>query len=192
MSYGTAPYGVIAYGGTVSSPTTPVNLAPVVVFETPHVAVIPRWLPNSSPQQFLLYRHFANEVRGVNVWQCSDGTFRVDYPCNYEQAMTHPAAFFSDDPIGPDETPPGAGSIPATDFPALNNTNLAYPWNPFPGSTIEMEPGAYSTVYDIHEQRTEFTLNPYFTAWYQGGGIIGITQQQALVLTAAGFGDCIT
>ena len=196
MSYGTGPYGGTAYGGsttfTPSTPSTPVNLGALVLFQTPVVAVIPRWLPDSTPQQYLLYRHMANENRGVNVWLCSDGTYRVDYPCNYEEAQTSPAAFFSDDPIGPDETPPGSGSIPAADFPALNDTNLAYPWNPFPGSTISETPGNYATVYDWTEQMTEFTLNPYFTRWYAGGHILEVTQQEALALTAAGFGDCLS
>ena len=190
MGYGTGAYGTVVYGGAAPAPAP--SGPTTILFETPHVAVIPRWLPNSTPQQYLLYRHFANMERGVNVWQCSDGSWRVDYPCNYEQAQTHPAAYFSAGPIGPDETPPGSGSVPAADFPALNNTNLAYPWNPFPGSTISETPGNYSTVYDWTEQMTEFNLNPYFIAWYQGGGMIHVTQQQALALTAAGFGDCIS
>jgi hypothetical protein len=188
MAYGTATYGVGAYGGAtfapLSTPITPGILVDKCLFETPHVAVIPRWLPESTGQQFLLYRHFANEIRGVNAWQRSDGTYCVDYPCNFESAQTHPAGFFSDDPIGPDLT--------TTGFPALIDTNLNYPWNPFPGSTISTQPGAYSDVYDWTQVRTTFALDPYFTSWFQGGGMIIITQEQALSLTAAGFGDCIS
>ena len=220
--YGTVAYGGNPYGGsttfTPSTPSTPVNLGALVLFQTPVVAVIPRWLPDSTPQQYLLYRHMANENRGVNVWLCSDGTYRVDYPCNYEEAQTSPAAFFSPYPIGPDEVPPqtppatttdtsfyGGGAmgpdlgVPATPsaapsdpFPALVDTNLAYPWNPFPGSTISETPGNYATVYDWTEQMTEFTLNPYFTRWYAGGHILEVTQEEALALTAAGFGDCLS
>jgi hypothetical protein len=49
-------------------------------FTPPTVAVVPRFLPNSTTTQWLLYRHFGNLYRGVNVYWLSDGTFSQDYP----------------------------------------------------------------------------------------------------------------
>ena len=38
----------------------------------------------------------------------------------------------------------------------------------------------------------DFILNPYLIQWWEGGAENVITQAQALQLTVAGFGDCIS
>lgn len=202
--FGNAPYGT-GQGTTV--------LPLVTVFETPQVRDRPPYLPESTRREVMLWRHYKNRLRGVLVWQRSDGTFCVDSPCNYEAAQTHLAGGFTDDPAGPDSTadydstmdatfpqPNLAGGFsddPAvgdTDvvFDAMSDTNVNYPWNPFPGSTNSMTPGSFA--YNVNWDRTtqDFVLDPYLYRWYEGGTIIPISQQEALLLTAAGFGDCIT
>ena len=154
-----------------------------VLFETPHVKDESPWLDDSTQRQKMLMRHFENRTRGVSVWQRSDGTFCVDTPCNYEAAQTHPAAYFSDDPIGEDLT---------TTEPGLVDTNVNYPWQPFPGSGMSMAPGEVSFVTNWDHSTQLFVNNPYLAQWWQGGTINQVTQVQALVLTAAGFGDNLT
>jgi hypothetical protein len=189
MSYGSGPYGATPYGGTSTStppipPGPPVVLSPLCIFETPHVKDESPWLDDSTMRQKMLMRHYENRSRGVNVWQRSDETFCVDTPCNYESAMTHLAAAFSDDFVGPDGT--------ATDFPALSDTAINYPWDPFPGAGNSDVPGAYAFITNWDHSTQLFALDPYLAEWFPGGHLIPITQQQALELTAAGFGDCIT
>ena len=188
MSYGTFAYGTALYGGTGTAtpvaPTTPVELGALVTFQTPRVQDEPPFLPDSPMRQVGLMRHYENRIRGVNVWERSDGSFCVDTGCNYESAMTSPAAFLTDDPCGPDETETG--------FPALTDTAINYPWDPFPGAGNSEVPGAYAWVVNWDQTTQLFVNNPYLATWFQGGAIIEITQEQALVLTAAGFGDCIS
>jgi hypothetical protein len=154
----------------------------LALFIPPQVRDRPPYLPTSSRREVMLMRHFENRLRGVLVWEVSDGTYRVDTPCNYEAAQTQPAAYFSDDPIGPDET---------STMPGLTNSNDAYPWNPFPGSTNSTIPGSYAYNVNWDQTTQDFILNPYNINWWQGGTENVITQAQALALTAAGFGDCI-
>lgn len=152
------------------------------IFVTPQVRDRPPYLPNSSPAQVGLMRHFENRLRGVLVWLRNDGTYVVDTTCNYEAAMTEPAAYITTDVIGPDLT---------ADFQGLTDSNVNYPWNPFPGSTNSNIPGSYA--YNVNWDRTtqDFILNPYLIQWWEGGAENVITQAQALALTQAGFGDCI-
>lgn len=156
--------------------------SPYCLFLTPQVRDRPPYLPDSSMAQVGLMRHFENRLRGVSVWEVSDGTYRVDTPCNYESAQTQPAAGFSDDPCGPDET--------AT-MPGLTNSNDAYPWNPFPGSTNSSTPGSYAYNTNWDQTTQDFILDPYNINWWEGGAENIITQEQAVALTQAGFGDCI-
>lgn len=155
----------------------------LALFLTPQVRDRPPYLPDSSRAQYGLMRHFENRLRGVLVWEVSDGTYRVDTPCNYEAAQTQPAAYISDDPIGPDLT---------ADFPGLTNSNDAYPWNPFPGSTNSTTPGSFAYNVNWDQTTQDFILDPYNINWWQGGAENVITQAQALALTEAGFGDCIS
>jgi hypothetical protein len=152
------------------------------IFETPQVRDRPPYLPDSSRVQVMLWRHFENRLRGVNVWQRSDGTFCVDTPANYEAAQTNPAAYFSDDPIGPDLTSTEQG---------LSDSNVNYPWNPYPGSTNSEIPGSYAYNTNWDQTTQDFVLDPFLVNFWQGGAENVITQETALVLTAAGFGDCI-
>ena len=154
------------------------------IFETPQVRDRPPYLPDSSPQQVGLLRHFENRLRGVIVFKNNDGTYAVDTPCNYESAQTNPAAAITFDPGGPDET--------ATGFPALSNSAIAFPWNPFPGSTNSEIPGSYAYITNWDQTVQEFILDPYIVRWWQPGAENVISQADALALTAAGFGDCIT
>lgn len=161
----------------------PVPFNGTALFLTPQVRDRPPYLPDSTRQQTGLMRHFENRLRGVLVWEVNDGSYRVDTPCNYEAAQTQPAAFFSDDPMGPDLT---------ADFPGLTNANDAYPWNPFPGSTNSTTPGSYAYNVNWDQTTQDFILNPYNINWWQGGAENVITQAQAIALTEAGFGDCIS
>ena len=183
FGYGSGFYGAGYYGeGGAIPPVTPPISTIYQTFITPVVRDRPPYLPDSSPRQIGLMRHFENRLRGVLVWEVSDGTYRVDTPCNYEAAMTQPAAYWSDDPIGPDLT---------ADFEGLTNCNDAYPWNPFPGSTNSVIPGSYVSNTNWDQTKQEYILDPYNINWWQGGAYNIITDQQALALTAAGFGDCI-
>jgi hypothetical protein len=152
------------------------------VFEPPLVKDRPPYLPDSSPRQYALWRHFDNRVRGVNVWKRSDGTYCVDTIANYESAQTHPAAYFSDDPIGPDLTTTEKG---------LSDSNVNYPWNPFPGSTNSEIPGSYAYNVNWDQTTQDFIQNPYLVRMWQGGALNIILQSDAIDLTQGGFGDCI-
>lgn len=48
------------------------------LFTPPLVADRPTYDEDSTPLQKSLWLHFENRLRGVNVWQMSDGTFRQD------------------------------------------------------------------------------------------------------------------
>ncbi len=214
--YGTQVYGTVAYGtggftagvsvtvipGTARATATagnasvskasneiPPEYTGLCTFECPQVRDRAPYLPDSSQAEYNLWRHFENRLRGVNVWQRSDGTFCVDTPANYEAAQTHPAAYFSDDPIGPDLTAEEQG---------LSDSNVNYPWNPIPpqppfyDSTISEVPGAYVFITNWDQTTETLALDPYLVKWWQGGAVYTITQEEALVLTAAGFGDDIT
>jgi hypothetical protein len=130
----------------------------------------------------MLMRHYENRLRGVNVFENSDGTYAVDTPANYESAQTNPAGYIQRDPIGPDLT---------TTEPGLTNSQVQYPFNPYPGSTNSEIPGSYAYNVNWDQTTQDFILNPYIRRMYQGGAEIVITQAEALTLTAAGFGDCI-
>ena len=168
-------------------PPAPPSFDGLAIFLTPQVRDRPPYLPNSSRREIMLMRHFENRLRGVLVWLRNDGTYCVDTICNYEAAQTQPAAFISDDPIGPDWDPPGG----STEFQGLNDSNVNYPWNPYPGTTNSTIPGSFA--YNVNWDRTtqDFILDPYMIQWWEGGAENVITQEQALALTAAGFGDCI-
>ena len=172
--------------GTINPIPEPVS--PYCLFLTPQVRDRPPYLPDSTRREIMLMRHFENRLRGVLVWERNDGTYVVDTTCNYEAAMTEPAAFISDDPIGPDWVPPSG----STEFQGLNDSNVNYPWNDKPGSTNSTIPGSFA--YNVNWDRTtqDFILNPYMIRWWQGGAENIITQKDALALTAAGFGDSIT
>jgi hypothetical protein len=176
-AYGSGTYGSGPYGGTAAS-----SASGLASFLTPVVRDRPPYLPDSSPAQVGLMRHFENRLRGVLVWLRNDGTYCVDTPCNYEAAMTQPAAYWSDDPIGPDET---------ADFQGLTDSNVNYPYQPFPGSTNSTIPGSYAYNTNWDQTTQDFILDPYMIQWWQGGALNIVTQEQALALTAAGFGDCL-
>ena len=186
MPYGTTAYGTIPYGGTgaFTPPYVPPPVGPTepIIFQTPVVRDRPPFLPDSPPRGYALMRHYENRLRGVIVWELDDGTFAVDTPCNYEAAQTQPAAFFSDDPSGPDEVEVA---------PGLTNTNAPYPWNPFPGSTNSMAPGSYSFITNWDHTTEDFILEPHAVEWFQPAANNVVTQEDALALTAAGFGDCL-
>ena len=97
-------------------------------------------------------------------------------------AQTQPAGYISEDPIGPDLT---------ADFEGLTNSNVAYPWNPKPGSTNSTIPGSFAYNVNWDQTTQDFILDPYNINWWQGGAENVITQEKALELTMAGFGDCI-
>ena len=196
--YGTVPYadGMFS-GGFPSAIPIPPPVVPYVaqppfsytpIFECPQVRDRPPYLPDSTQAEYRLWRHFENRLRGVNVWQRSDGTFCVDTPVNFEAAQTHPALFLSDDPIGPDET---------DTFQGLSDSNVNYPWNPIPpqppfyDSTISEIPGAYVYITNWDGSTQTEVLYPYLVSWWEGGAVNPITQEEALVLTEAGFGDNI-
>jgi hypothetical protein len=165
---------------------TPAAIVPyngLMLFETPQIRDRPPYLPDSSQRQIGLMRHYENRLRGVNVWKRSDGTYCVDTICNYEAAQTHPAAYFSDDPIGPDLTATEQG---------LSDSNISYPWNPYPGSTNSEIPGSYAYNTNFDQTTQEFILDPYLVKWWQGGAENIVLQSQAIELTMAGFGDCLT
>lgn len=178
-SYGFGPYGGGYYGGV--APLPPI-VPEVCIFLTPQVRDRPPYLPNSSAREYGLMRHFENRLRGVLVWERNDGSYAVDTPCNYEAAQTQPAAYISEDPIGPDLT---------ADFEGLTNSNVAYPWNPKPGSTNSTIPGSFAYNVNWDQTTQDFILDPYNIDWWEGGAENVVTQEKALELTMAGFGDCI-
>jgi hypothetical protein len=178
-TYSFGNYGFGFYGGAEYAP--PAVEGPCI-FLTPQVRDRPPYLPDSSARQVGLMRHFENRLRGVLVWERNDGTYCVDTTCNYEAAMTQPAAYLSDDPIGPDLT---------ADFQGLTDSNVNYPWNPKPGSTNSTIPGSFAYNVNWDQTKQDFILDPYMIQWWQGGAANIVSQQQALALTAAGFGDCI-
>ena len=186
MATGLYGGGILAVPG-VEPEAPPRGFDGLALFITPEVRDRPPYLPDSSRREVMLMRHYENRLRGVLVWLRNDGTYVVDTICNYEAAMTQPAAYISDDPIGPDWVPPGG----STEFQGLNDSNANYPWNPYPGSTNSTTPGSFA--YNVNWDRTtqDFILNPYMIQWWQGGALNIITQAQALLLTVAGFGDCI-
>ena len=186
-TYGFGPYGEGFYGGTEFI-IPEEELGDLCIFLTPQVRDRPPYLPNSTPREYGLMRHYENRLRGVLVWERNNGQYCVDTICNYEAAQTQPAGYISDDPIGPDFVPPG-GSL---GFQGLNDSNVNYPWNPFPSTTNSNIPGSFA--YNVNWDRTteDFILDPYMIQWWQGGAYNIITQEQALALTAAGFGDCIS
>ena len=178
-----AAQGVGVAEGVFTESTSGIAFDGLAIFETPQVRDRPPYLPDSSARQVGLMRHFENRLRGVLVWLRNDGTYCVDTPCNYELAMTQPAAYISDDPIGPDLT---------GEFQGLTDSNVNYPWNPFPGTTNSTIPGSYAYNVNWDQTTQDFILNPYLVQWWEGGAENVITQAQALQLTAAGFGDCIS
>jgi hypothetical protein len=184
MGYGTTAYGTAAYGtdgsGGGGGSTTVAYTNGLAIFETPQVRDRPPYLPDSTMAQVGLMRHFENRLRGVLVWQRNDGTFVQDTPSDYESAQTNPAGYIQDDPIGPDMI---------ADF--QTDTNVNYPWNPFPGSTNSEIPGSFAYNVNWDQTTQDFILDPYLVTWWQGGAENVITQATALVLTAAGYGDCI-
>jgi hypothetical protein len=158
------------------------------LFITPQVRDRPPYLPDSPRRELMLMRHFENRLRGVLVWLRNNGTYCVDTTCNYEAAQTQPAGYISDDPIGDDWVPPGG----STEFQGLNDSNVNYPWNPFPSSTNSNTPGSFAFNTNWDRTTEDFILNPYMIQWWEGGAYNIIRQSQALALTAAGFGDCIS
>lgn len=185
------------------------------IFQTPKIKDEPPFLPDSSPLQMRLFRHYENRWRQVNVWQRSDGTFVQDTPTPYESSQTSPAAFFSDDPVGPyeiiattaDVILPGTYSqgtwdagfydgqiVSGSSAPGQTDSNVNYPWNPFPGSGPEDRNNPGQFVHGTNWDGTTFTdqLNPYMSRWFQPAASNVVTQAEALVLTAAGYGDCLS
>lgn len=184
VAYGTGLYGDGPYGG---GPLPIPESTTLALFITPQVRDRPPYLPDSPRREVMLMRHFENRLRGVLVWERNDGTYCVDTTCNYEAAQTQPAGYLSDDPIGPDWVPPDG----STNFQGLNDSNVNYPWNPFPGSTNSTIPGSFAFNTNWDRSTQDFILNPYLIDWWEGGALNIITDVQALALTAAGFGDCI-
>lgn len=197
VGYGGLTFGAQIYGTNLEElPQTPTPPVPTPVpvyggtciFEPPVVRDRAPYLPDSTQAEYNLWRHFENRLRGVNVWQRSDGSFCVDTAANYESAQTHPAAYISDDPIGPDLT---------ANMQGLMDTNINYPWNPIPpqppfyDSTISEKPGAYVFITNWDQTTDTLVLNPYMVTFWEGGSVNPITQSEALILTAAGYGDCI-
>ena len=187
MTYGGGTYGGVSYGGssTFTPPPTPTPPTPPgqpAYFRTPSVKDEAPYLPDSPAYQVRLYRHYENRRRAVNVWQRSDGTFVQDTPTTSDTDQSTPAAFFSDDPVGPYE------------LIGQNDTNVNYPWNPFPGAGPEAPSNPGQFVYGTNWDGTTFTeqLDPYMARWFQPAATIEITQAEALVLTAAGYGDCLS
>ena len=180
----------MAATGALIPPYVPV-VGPIY-FRTPSVKDEAPYLPDSSPSQVRLFRHYENRRRAVNVWQRSDGTFCQDTPTSSDTDQTSPAAYFTDDPVGPYEI-----------FGGELDSNVNYPWNPYPGAGPEPGPG-YSGigpnpnpgqfVYGTNWDGTTFTeqLNPYLLRWFQPASTIEVTQEEALELTAAGYGDNIS
>ena len=185
MSYGTRTYGGTAYGGATSVTPSPIPIPPgqPVYFRTPSVQDEAPYLPDSPAYQVRLYRHYENRRRAVNVWQRSDGTFVQDTPTTSDTDQPTPAAYFTDDPVGPYEI-----------FGGEVDTNVNYPWNPFPGAGPEAPSNPGQFVYGTNWDGTTFTeqLDPYMVKWFQPSATIEITQAEALALTAAGYGDCIS
>ena len=77
------------------------------------------------------------------------------------------------------------------EFQGLTDSNVNYPWNPVPGSTNSNTPGSYAYNVNWDQTTQDFILNPYMIQWWEGGAENVITQEQAIALTEAGFGDCL-
>ena len=64
-------------------------------FFTPRVQDEPPYLPDSTPTQIGLWRHYAPGIRGVNVFLLSDGTYVQDTatPENSNTSIPYPIDF---------------------------------------------------------------------------------------------------
>lgn len=163
------------------------------VFEPPVVSDDPPYDVDASQRQVQLMRHFRSHSRGINVFELNDGTFRVDTAVLADASMTHPAPFVNDDPIG--------GDLSA--FPGLVDSDIAYPWDieNMPPQAVDAIPPSYQYPaqpknpfwYGTNWDRSisEAFTSPFIAKVYFGGHAQVITQAMALILTQAGFGDCI-
>ena len=72
-------------------------------FTPPTVRDRPPFLPDSTPDQVDLYRHYENRLRGVNVWKLSDGTYVQDTASseNTNTDMSNVYPWNPDDPSAP-------------------------------------------------------------------------------------------
>ena len=174
----------VAVGGINVPPMAPTFTNGLAIFVTPQVRDRPPYLPNSTPRQVGLMRHFENRLRGVLVWLRNDGTYCVDTICNYEAAMTEPAAGITDDVVGPD--------LDRGLLQGLTDSNVSYPWNPFPGSTNSTTAGSYAYNVNWDQTTQDFILNPNLIQWWEGGAENVITQSQLWPSLAAGFGGLLS
>ena len=69
-------------------------------FTPPTIQDRPAYLPDSTPDQVELWRHFENRVRGVTVWQMSDNSF-VQETATPENSNTNTTNVYPLDPNNP-------------------------------------------------------------------------------------------
>jgi hypothetical protein len=70
-------------------------------FEPPVAKIVPRYLADTRGLQYLLFRYYQPEYKGVNVYALSDGTFAQDYPTPENQNTNFPLPFNPTEPNAP-------------------------------------------------------------------------------------------
>lgn len=90
----TGPYALSTYAAGEEGVYT-------YVFSPPVVYDRPTYLPDSSPQQVALQRHYAPRARGVNVFVLSDGTVVQDTATSENSNTNIPLPWILNDPGGP-------------------------------------------------------------------------------------------
>lgn len=106
-------------------------------FTPPTVAVIPPFLPTTAGPALRLFRHYANEVRGVNVFLLSNGTYAQDYATPENNNTNIPY------PINPYE--PGAPFSRVYDFKEQETDSTLDPY------VVTIYYGAHANAVDQEE-----------------------------------------
>lgn len=132
-------------------------------FTPPTAAIVPPFLPDSTPAQVGLFRHFASRHRGVNVFLLSDGSYVQDYPTaeNSNTAIPYPIDMTNADPLN--------------------------------GAVVKAPPPfAYTGGDPSLGLPTSSTLSKWVVKIYYGGHANPVTAAEVTALTAAGYGAHIS
>ena len=94
-----SPYAIETYADGADGD---VGNGPLYVFETPWVYDIPNYLPTSRMMpETMLWRHFRQKPRGVNVFVLSDNSVVQDTATVENSNSNIPLPFILNDPSGP-------------------------------------------------------------------------------------------
>lgn len=162
-------------------------------FTPPTVQVVPPFLPSTKGQAFRLFRHYAVQYRGVNVYVLSDGTVTTDYPVTLTgdvQSTVNIPLPMNPTEMGVDKTNTEYGG----EQPPLKNQ-----WGP--GSTPVAGSPPYEWVTDplASPEVSSYALGTgggqpaCLISWFRGGcGPYTISNAMYTLLNSAGFGAFLT